>query len=236
MIDQDHLMAIFQYLSAEKRVVKLYNTYRGLPLDTDTAIVGVAEGEITTSVFGYQAVSMALEGQTHLQAPSLPGTLRATVVQVDLKKKRAVLTDFTNIEGSVGNRRLVRVEPSENLEVKIYDGRQHIRGRVADISSEGMCIYTFFANLYGLNFENDKEVFIDFTPPYSNSTVRYKGIITSLINRQEGYLHRLGLKIYTSPEIKSQLEEYINRRQKEIMNELEKRYLTLKKRKKSRRE
>ena len=51
MIDLTQLMAIFQYLSSEQRVVKLYNTYRGLPLDTNTAILGVDQGKITTTVF-----------------------------------------------------------------------------------------------------------------------------------------------------------------------------------------
>jgi hypothetical protein len=234
MIDQDKLMAIFQYLSSEKTVVKLYNTYRGLPLDMDTTILGVEEGEITASLFGYQAVSMALEGQTHLFVPSLPGNLRATVVDVDLKKKRAVLRDFASIKGTVGMRRQVRVEPSETLEVRIYDGRQRIGGRVVDISSEGMCIYTFFANLYGLKFESDKEVFVDFKPPYADMTMRSKGIITRLTSRAGTQLHRLGLKIYPDPEVTHVLDEYIKHRQKELLNELEQSYLTLN-RKKTRR-
>jgi hypothetical protein len=234
MIDQARLMATFQYLSSMRSAVNLYNTYRGLPLDTDTSILGVEQGKITTSVFGYQAVSMALEGQTYMRAPSLPGTLRAMVVDVDIKKKRAVLTDFSSVEGYIGMRRLVRVEPSETLEVRIYDGRQRIGGRVVDISREGMCIYTFFANIYGLKFEHDKEVFIDFKPPYANSVVRSKGMITSMISQEGSYQHRLGLKVYTSPEIKLRLDEYIQHRQQELMKEMEQRYLILN-RKKSKR-
>jgi hypothetical protein len=234
MIDQPQLMAIFQYLSSEKSVVKLYNTYRGLPLDTTTAILGVDEGKITTSAFGYQAVSMSLQGQTHMNAPNLPSTLRAMVVDIDIKKKRAVLSDFTNVEGSIGKRKLVRVEPSEALEVKIYDGRQRIGGRIVDISSEGMCIFTLFADLYGLSFTNDREVFIDFTPPYSKVAVRSRGIITSVVNQEGNFQHRLGLKIYTSPEIKQKLDDYIQQRQKELLNEMEESYLSLS-RKKTRR-
>jgi hypothetical protein len=231
MIDQDRLMAIFQYLSSEKKVVKLYNTYRGIPLDMETTILEVEQDTITASLYGYQAVSLALEGQTHLQAPSLPDTLRATVVDVDIKKRRAVLRDFTSLEGKIGMRKLLRVEPSETLEVRIYDGRQRIGGRVLDISGEGMCIYTFFARLYGLKFERDKEVFVDFKPPFTTTAVRSKGIITRLINREGTSVHRLGLKIYPSREVKPLLEDYIKRRQKELLNEIEQNYLSLSRKK-----
>lgn len=227
MINQDQLMAIFQYLSSEKSVVNLFNTYRGLPLDTDTSITGVEQGRITTKIFGYQAVSMALEGHTYLKAPNLPGTLRAMVVDVDIKNKQAVLSDFSSVEGSIGNRKLVRVEPSENLEVKVYDGRQRLGGRVVDISCEGMCIYTLFANLYGLKFDQDKEVFIDYKPPFSNEVTRSSGIITSMVSHKGSYHHRLGLKVYMSDELKPLLENYIQRRQREIMNEMEQRYNSL---------
>jgi hypothetical protein len=234
MIDQDRLMAIFQYLSSENKVVKLYNTYRGLPLDMDTTILKVDQDMIIARLYGYQAVSMALEGKTHLMTPHLPETLRATVVDVDIKKKRAFLRDFTSIEGKIGMRKLVRVEPSETLEVQIYDGRQRIGGKVVDISGGGMCVYTFFAHLYGLKFERDKEVLVDIKPPFADTPVRSKGIITRLISRRGTQLHRLGLKIYPSREVQELLDDYIIHRQRELMNEMEQNYLSLS-RKRSRR-
>jgi hypothetical protein len=227
MIDQDRLMAIFQYLSSEKKVVKLFNTYRGLPMDMDTTILKVDQDSIIAKLYGYQAVSMALEGQTHLIAPTFPTTLRATVVDVDIKKKRALLRDFTSIKGRIGMRKLVRVEPSETLEVEIYDGRQWIGGRVLDISGEGMCIYTFFARLYGLKFNRDREVFVDFKPPYADNAVRSKGIITRMASRQGTQLHRLGIKIYPTPQVQALLENYIKYRQRELMDEMEHNYQLL---------
>jgi hypothetical protein len=231
MIDQDRLMAIFQYLSSEKKAVKLYNTYRGLPLDMDTTILGVDQDTIIASLSGYQAVSMALEGRTHLMSPSLPETLRATVIDIDLRKKRAVLRDFTSVGGKIGMRKLVRVEPNETLEVQIYDGRQRIGGRVLDISGEGMCIYTFFAQLYGLKFERDKEVFVDFKPPNKDHVVRSKGLITRLISRKGIQLHRLGVKIYPSREVQALLDDYIKYRQRELMDEMEKNYQSISRKK-----
>ena len=124
-------------------------------------------------------------------------------------------------------RKLVRVEPSETLEVEIYDGRQWIGGRVLDISGEGMCIYTFFAHLYGLKFNRDREVFVDFKPPYADNAVRSKGIITRMASRRGTQLHRLGIKIYPTPQVQALLENYIKYRQRELMDEMEQNYLLL---------
>jgi len=97
-----------------------------------------------------------------------------------------------------------------------------------------MCIYTLFANLYGLKFEHDKEVYIDFKPPFARETIRSKGIITSLTSQEGSFSHRLGLKVHTSTDVQPLLDEYIHRRQKELMNEMEQHYLSLS-RKKTRR-
>jgi hypothetical protein len=131
-------------------------------------------------------------------------------------------------------RKQVRVEPRETLEVRIYDGRQRIGGRVVDISSEGVCNYTFFANLSGLKFKRDKEMFVGFKPPYTDTMMCSKDIITRLTSREGTQLHRLRLKIYPNPEIKPVMDDYIKHPQKELLNELEQSYLTLN-RKKSRR-
>ncbi len=220
-------MRAFKSLITDKKPVKLYNTYRGLPLNTDADILELAEGSITTSIFGYQAVSMALQGQTHLYSPRLPETLKATVIEVDFKKKKALLSDFSSAGDILGKRKLVRVEPSDGLEVQIYDGKQRIGGKISDISSEGMCIITFFAYIYGLKFQADKKVYIDFKPPYLDRAIRAIGIIAYMTSQEGSYHHRLGLKITPGPEIKPLLDDYIVRRQIELMGEMEQKYISM---------
>jgi hypothetical protein len=197
MADQAEWLRTFENLVLEKRPIKLLNTYRGLPLDTDVSILRIEEGKITTSVLSYHAVCMALTGQTYLYTNRLPETLKA------------------------------RVEPSEALEVQIYDGKQHIGGKIINISSEGMCIVAYFANLYGLKFQNDMKVLIDFKTPGAKKTMRAIGIISYISSTEGLALHRLGFKITPAPEIKPLLDEYISRRQIELMNEMEKKYISM---------
>lgn len=228
MNGQAEWLRTFEHLLLEKRPIKLLNTYRGLPLDTDATILEIEEGKITTSILSYHAVCMALVGTTYLCSSRLPKTLKANVIRVDFKKKRAVLSDFSVTEHTIGKRRLVRVEPDEAIEVQVYDGKQRIGGRIIDLSGEGMCIVAYFANLYGLSFKNDMDVLIDFKLPNAEKMARAMGIITYANFRQELTVHRLGLKIIPPPEIKPLLDDYIARRQIEIMNEIEKKYLSMK--------
>lgn len=228
MSSQAEWMRTFENLVLENKPIKLLNTYRGLPLDTDVTILGIEEGKITTSVLSYHAVCMALAGQTYLYSSRLPQTLKANVIKVDFKKKQAVLCDFSATEHIIGKRRLARVEPSDALEVYIYDGKQRIGGKLINISSEGMCIVAYFANLYGLKFKNDLQVFIDFKPPNIEKTIRSMGIITYLTSKEGLSIHRLGMKIIPSPEIKPLLDDYIARRQIELMDEMEQKYLSMK--------
>jgi hypothetical protein len=178
MTGQAEWMRTFESLVLEKMPIKLLNTYRGLPLDTDVTILGIEEGKITTSILSYHAVCMALTGQTYLYSMRLPQTLKANVLKVDFKKKQAVLSDFSATEHVIGKRKLARVEPTDALDVQIYDGKQYIGGKLINISSEGMCIVAYFANLYGLKFHNDMQVLIDFKPPDAVKMMRFMGIIT----------------------------------------------------------
>jgi hypothetical protein len=228
MAGQPEWMRTFENLVLEKRPIKLFNTYRGLPLDSEVSILGIEQGKITTSILSYHAVCMALTGQTYLYTPHLPETLKASVLKVDFRKKQAVLSDFSSTGQLIGKRRLARVEPNEALEVQIYDGKQHIGGKIINISSEGMCIVAYFANLYGLKLQEDMKVFIDFKTPGAANTMRSVGIITYSSSKEGLAVHRLGIKITPAPEIKPLLDDYISRRQIELMNEMEQKYISMK--------
>jgi PilZ domain len=221
MADQDEMMNFFQKVISEKQPVKLYNTYRGFPVSYEANIMAVDQGYVAISVHEYQAVSMALEGKTFIQSELYPEIVRASVVAVDVVKKQAVLTEFEGAGDEIGKRSTTRVHPNEPLEAEIYDGRRRIGGKIADISTHGVGLFTFAAYIYGdLSFEKDKEVYIDFRLPNTDSIVRFQGVVTSVVDQKGTYLHRLGLKIFPSAEVKPLLEAYIATRQEETLREL----------------
>jgi hypothetical protein len=217
-------MSIFSNLVSEKKPVTMYNTYRGLPFSHDADILAVEQGSVATRIHQHQAVSMAMEGRTHLHSSVLPEVIRANVVEVDFRKKQAILSEFTGVGDAVGKRANVRVQPSEPLDAEISDGRRWIRGRIADLSTSGVCIFTFTASMYTLSFGVDREVFIDFMPPRFDTVVRFMGVITNTSDQEGSYLHRLGLKIFPNPEIQPLLEGYITAQQQVILQEMEQAY------------
>jgi PilZ domain len=227
MTDQNELIGIFSNLASGKKPVMMYNTYRGLPFNYEADVLAVEQGSVSTRVHQHQAISMALEGRTHLHNRNFPEVIRANVVDVDLRKKQAILSEFVGVGDAVGKRTKVRVQPSETLEAEISDGRRWIRGRIADLSASGMCIFTFSASMYASSFNLDREVFIDFTPPSLDTVVRFMGVITNVSDQEGSYLHRLGLKIFPNPEIQPLLEEYIAIQQQTILREMEQTYQSM---------
>ena len=226
MADQGEFLNIFSNLISEQKPVTMYNTYRGLPFNYEAEILEVEQGNVTTRVHQYQAISMALEGRTHLHASALPQVIRANVVEVDFRKKEAILSEFNIAGDTVGKRSKVRVQPSELLEAEIYDGRRRIRGRIVDLSADGMCIFNYSAYMYVLSFGLEREVNVDFKLPSADTIVRFSGIITNLSDQEGSYVHRLGIKIFPSPVIEPLLEEYISKQQQVIMHEMEQTYQT----------
>ena len=224
MVDQGELIRIFTNLISEQKPMTLYNTYRGLPFSYDADVLVVEQGRVVIRMDQHQAVSMASEGRTYIYSSTLPEVIRANVVGVNFKKKQATLNEFVGVGDAVGKRMSVRVQPDESLEAEIYDGRRRIRGRIADISSNGMCIFTFATDVYGLSFKLGWEVYIDFVPPNTDTMVRFLGVITNINYHDGSYLHRLGLKIFPNPEIKPILEEYVVKQQQVILEEMEQTY------------
>lgn len=227
MTDQGELLAIFSNLITVQKPVTMYNTYRGLPFNYDADILAVEDGTVAMRVHRDQAISMASEGRTYLHTSTFPKMIRANVVNVDFKNKQAVLNEFSVVGNAVGKRSKVRVQPSESLEAEIYDGRKRIRGRIADISSNGMCIFTSSGYIYVPSFRLKQEVDVDFKPPSADVIVRCPGIITNVSDPLGDYLHRLGLRIFPSPEVEYLLDIYILQQQQAIMREMELTYQSM---------
>lgn len=224
MANQPEIMGIFSHLATGKVPVRLYNTYRGLPFNHYAEILGVEQDTVTARVHRHQAVGMATEGRTHLEVKPFPEVMCANVVELDFRKKQAILSEFTGVGDAVGKRTNVRVQPGEPLEAQITDGRRWVRGRIANISASGMCIFTYTTSMYCLAFGLDRldhEVFVDFKPPRFDCMVRFMGVITNIREQEGSCLHRLGLRIFPNPEVQPLLDDYIAWQQQAIMREVE---------------
>mgnify|MGYP001765674280 CR=1 FL=1 len=138
----DNVMRLFHMLLSAGEPVTLLNTYRGFPVEHEATVLTLEQGYVAIGIHEHQAVCMALEGKTFIQNRRVPEVIRAVVMAVDVVKKRAVLTEFEPAGTDIGRRKEARVFPREPLEADIFDGRQHVSGMVADISTSGVGVFT----------------------------------------------------------------------------------------------
>jgi len=217
----DDLMVRFGVIHDTQKPLQLLNSYRGLPIAYEASIITISQGYLACKVHEYQAVCMALEGKTYVQSSLLPEILQARPVAVDVLKKEAILTEFVGVGQSVGKRTAVRVQPKEPADVEIYDGEHRIPGKLADISSSGVGVFTFATYIYGdLMFTKNSDVFVDVRLPGFDQILRFEGKINSVAHQKGTFLHRLGVKIQPNPAAEPILQAYVNRRQEEVMQEL----------------
>ena len=214
-------MDLFSQISAKQQPLRLINTYKGLTISDDAQIIDNSQGYVTLRVNELQAACLALDGKTYIQNELLPRIYKAHVVTVDMIKKETVLTEFTSAGQSIGKRISNRVRPREPVEVEIRSGDHHITGKIADISSKGLGIYTFAAYIYGeLPFTKNSDISIDMKLPGSENVVRVPGKVTNIVKQQGTLLHRLGIRVLSNRKSGSQLRAFVTKRQKEITREL----------------
>jgi hypothetical protein len=228
MAQQDEITRILNGLLEQQKPVRLINTYRGIPITNDARVITISQGYAAFTVHEYQAVCMTLEGKTFVQSDLLPEVYQARAVAVDVLTKQAILTEFTGAGTTVGKRMAARVQPKEPVDVEIYDGKRRIPGKLADISTLGVGIFTFATYIYGeLSFEKSESVYIDVRMPLSETILRFEGKISSVMHQKGTFLHRLGVKLVPNPSTDGALLQYIAQRQNEILRELKAIYETM---------
>lgn len=222
------LMSRMAELAEHEQPLILLNTYRGVPVVTTARIINVSSGYVAVGVHEYQAVCMKLDGTTHVQSDYLDEVFQADAVAVDVLKKQAILTDFMAVEQGVGKRVDVRVRPESPLDVEISGDEFSISGKVADISSSGVGIYTLAAYVHEeLPLERGEFVYVDVKLPSDEGVLRLPGEVSNLIQREEGVIQRIGVRINADEKLLANLRSYVYKRQEDILHELELIYETM---------
>lgn len=216
----DPVMSLFHEMAANSQPLTLLNTYRGIPINFPAQIDYVEQGYVAVKVVAYQAACLALDSSTFVQGELLPTTYQARVVTVNVINREATLTEFNPVGDSIGKRSHIRVQPHEPVDAEIRSGDQRTIGKLADISSFGLGVYTFATYFYGdIHFKKGQEIWIEFNLPGSEKSSTFKGTVTSILHQSATFLSRVGIQI--RPEsLNVILEEYVSHRQKEILREL----------------
>lgn len=139
----DSIPSLLQTIARDNIRVSILCVYKGLSVSNATQILQVTDSLARVQVDKYQAVSMFTDRFTFLQSNLLPEIVRADVLKLDLPNQSATLGNFKYMTNGIGNRKVVRVKPKNQVDGEITDKRFNrlVRAELADISHEGMAIY-----------------------------------------------------------------------------------------------
>ena len=130
----------FDQLFRQKTRVRLVNSYKGLPVASEAVITRVDQDLIQVECDIQQVACLLIERHTFIQSAALEGTLMASLLRLDPAGKWADLGDFLQVEGDIGQRQNVRVEPDEPVSVLLQSNSHAswVKGSLVDLSIRGI--------------------------------------------------------------------------------------------------
>jgi hypothetical protein len=157
----------FQQIAKYKQGITLLNAYKGIPISSPATIIEWVETAINLQADKRQFVCISHDNETLIQSPLLPVTVRAKVLQVNVKKVQAAMTDFTVVDGTIGVRTQIRVSPETTIKalVKVQDQDKTFKGEIVDISLTGMGIHISDRIVYPATFHKGVVLVLSFLLP-----------------------------------------------------------------------
>lgn len=227
--DAKKIIAKFSLAASEEREVKLLNVYKGVPISYSASIIRVINDRLTLKVHKNQALCLNLEGQTYIVSNIFSNPVKAKVMSVNTVEQIAILTDLSIASVTIGKRGTVRVsfdrEDQGNVVIIARDTEVRLLGKLNNISVNGIGVDVIAIQRVILeNFSESSNVYIHMSLPLASTSdyqdITLPGIIRYIGSDQEKY--KLGIQIAPNDQTKEQINLYINQRQSEIMEEVEK--------------
>ena len=227
LTSEDITRGLWANFQAQKPV-KMINMFQGVPVSHDATLLIVSREYAAFDIKGVQAACIALEKRVYLQSEFLPVVVRAQSVSVDVPHGEAILTRFAPSGLDFTRRMHLRVQPKDSVRVYIHTPLSTIPGSLADLSVTGLGVYTFGAyidNQIGLNRLKDAtlEIFL----PLVEQRLDLKGVVLNITQERFTTLNRCGIEIVADPAAEAILQEFIQKRKEQIMQELEQTYLSM---------
>jgi len=198
--------------------IKLLNLYKGLPISHPALLVDVGERTAKFRVHKYQAACLYLYRASYVEVKSLLSVFQARVESVDVKHEMAVLSGFIYADRNIGKRDLIRVQPRDPIPVEIVYNAARMRAEIADVSLDGMGVFTHLTILPRLSV--GLKVSLTMRLPGDRNVITVYGKIRNLIRERMDSL-RLGMITSGEVNAKSRINAYVAQRQLEIQRELQ---------------
>lgn len=132
------IMKGFEHIKKAGTELKLFNSFKGITISFNAAILAIDENSVRLDLHKYQALAILSEELTIIKSPAFPKAVIATALETDVTRHFTVLAGFGYVTASLAERRFVRVEPESPTEAVISAGSTKITGQILELSSGGL--------------------------------------------------------------------------------------------------
>ncbi len=226
-VTQEEIFRAFSTAFERRAALKLHNVFRGVPVSYPAMVSAVGPDTVTLKVHSLQSVVISLEKRTFIETEYLPIILRGYPKGINHNQQTVILTHFSPAGKAFIERNHLRVQPEQPVKVDIFGGEGVINGTMSDISISGAGIFVFGAYIsaqISLNLSGDTEVGLYLSLPGVDQMVHLVGTISSVTREKAMKMTRIGIKITPDKRSEETLRKYINQRQADILEELQRIY------------
>lgn len=233
-IHQDEILARLRKHLNEQRPIKLYNTYNGVPISYEAEVAMVHPSFVGLIVHPFQAVCIKLERRTYLESNLIPALVRANPVSIDYTNNVVLLKHLKIPKRITADLYNSRVAPEKPVTVEISsETNKGLSVKLLDIAVLGENrVRVGMAVLKDIPYGRKDDVTLAFRLELDGDLIRLQGVVHSLKKiRNKGQM-RLEVegKVAMGEEIS--ILASIAKREDQIMGELDKAYMKLRKGKK----
>ncbi len=202
---------ILKNLYKNKNLLFLFSVYKGIPISNKTRIISINKNTITVNANRHQLIASKFQKEIYLVDISSNKTFKAYINDTDLSKKTLTLSNIEEIKRSALKRNNIRVQPKENIIANVIINGTKFKGKIYDLSINGISI--LYEKAIPANI-NDIAL-IEFK---LNKSFSFYSELKSISNYNDNYRYHFYFE--PSPPEDSELSRYIAKREKEIICEL----------------
>jgi hypothetical protein len=138
--DEDHAEIVTILKANPKKVLKLINYYKGLPLSYPATVTSIDRGAVDLDVRAEQAFVIEESRSTFIRSSLFKHDVFAQVQYVNIKKHAAFFVKFSYVEIMAERRNFIRMSTEPNPVTVISSPQGTIEGKLYDISLSGLNI------------------------------------------------------------------------------------------------
>ncbi|HVN55139.1 MAG TPA: PilZ domain-containing protein [Anaerolineaceae bacterium] len=208
-------------MADQQTPLTLTRSYKGMLLFQEAKILAVHPGYAIFEACDIKAF-VDVSGMIHLHTPLYDRPICARVIGCDLGQCRLMLTDFVFASNEWQDRSKIRVQPRDPVYLTLHCGRQSVLASLHDIQAGGISVMASQANLQVAGLQPGYPVRTSFQVG-SLVLRRLEGSV-EYIRQASQTLARIGIRIQPRKDQLDSLQRYIDRRQAEILQELDRSY------------